>query len=427
MRSQPSQFSLAVGTAMVLLFLAVRISAGATILIDDFNDGNDDGWTHAPRTGGPAVWDASSGTYRLESIGAVPGPNGFASTYWDNSFNSQFRDGYLRATIHANNLYSEPIIYLRIADPNLGEAWKFYYFGADAVDGLIGIGRFDGPSGSFPPTSVAARNVGFSWGEDWIMEAGAVGDQLSLKAWRVGDPAPAMPQLRGVDATHISGGFGLDAGVRFGTVSPASVTFDDVFFTPAVPEPSACVLAAIGGVIVLVAGRRQKKRSGGANGRLYRAILFGLACMMQLPQFAHAEGETQTEEERLLTTDRTWAAAAATGNKERILSAWDAAAVNYFPGEFPAVGKEAIRRLVLDNRSRPGFSLTWRAAGASVAQSNDLGYTHGLFEASVCGPDGKPQTKRGHYVCIWKRQQDHSWKCVVGIANFRDDKRTEGR
>lgn len=84
--------SLSLGAACALLLLAVRLSAGAAILIDDFNDGNDDGRTHAPPTAGPAVWDATSGAYRLESDRVLSGPNGAAAAYWDDSFSAQSRE-----------------------------------------------------------------------------------------------------------------------------------------------------------------------------------------------------------------------------------------------------------------------------------------------------------------------------------------------
>ena len=69
----------------VLCGLAVAISLGGvayayengeTILIDNFDDGNDDGWTrewYLPNDrGGPPVFDATSGAYHLMSSGLVP-------------------------------------------------------------------------------------------------------------------------------------------------------------------------------------------------------------------------------------------------------------------------------------------------------------------------------------------------------------------
>ena len=85
----------------------------------------------------------------------------------------------------------------------------------------------------------------FTVGEDWIFEAGAVGNQLSLKVWRDGDPEPAVPQLNATDSAFSSGIFGLGTAAATAAPEPGivSATFDDVFFT--VPEPASWLLGAL--------------------------------------------------------------------------------------------------------------------------------------------------------------------------------------
>ncbi len=54
--------------------IVLALTAGARAdLLDDFNDGNDDGWTRftVPDPLPGAMWDASTGVYRL----SAPGPN----------------------------------------------------------------------------------------------------------------------------------------------------------------------------------------------------------------------------------------------------------------------------------------------------------------------------------------------------------------
>ena len=120
----------------------------------------------------------------------------------------------------------------------------------------------------------------------------------------------------------------------------------------------------------------------------------------------------------LLETDRQWAAAAKAGDVERLTSFWTEDAINFFPGAPPARGKEAIRELVRRNRERPQFSLTWQPECAVVARSADLGYTFGPFQLSALDAQGHPIQRQGHYVCIWKKQSDDSWKCAVESTIF---------
>ena len=57
----------------VLVGLALTTNA-ETIVVDDFSDGDDDGWSHvtdipANRPWGPGIFDASSGAYHLGTTG----------------------------------------------------------------------------------------------------------------------------------------------------------------------------------------------------------------------------------------------------------------------------------------------------------------------------------------------------------------------
>jgi hypothetical protein len=85
----------------VLLVAALATHAAAQpILIDDFNDGNDDGWTHIDsndgESWGPGSFDASSGAYRLSTPGVVPTSascRGCMLSLWDQSSDPFYLDG----------------------------------------------------------------------------------------------------------------------------------------------------------------------------------------------------------------------------------------------------------------------------------------------------------------------------------------------
>lgn len=120
----------------------------------------------------------------------------------------------------------------------------------------------------------------------------------------------------------------------------------------------------------------------------------------------------------LLETDRQWAAAAAAGDIEKLVSYWADDAVNFVPGAPVARGKKALRKLVVRNRGRAGFSIMWEPTRSVVSKSRDLGYTFGPFQLSANDVQGKRSTRRGNYVCIWQKQRNGEWKCVVESTVF---------
>lgn len=151
--------------------------------------------------------------------------------------------------------------------------------------------------------------------------------------------------------------------------------------------------------------------------------LFLSAILLSLPLAVACAAQTdssgvESEREALLEADRAWAEAARKGDIPRLTGFWADDAVNYSPGAPPAKGRQEIAQLVQRNRNRPGFSLTWEPETAVVAQSGDLGYTSGTFALTAQDPQGNLATRTGHYVCIWSKQSDGSWKCSVETSVF---------
>ncbi len=123
----------------------------------------------------------------------------------------------------------------------------------------------------------------------------------------------------------------------------------------------------------------------------------------------------ESEQQALLTADKQWAAAAAAGDVDRVLSYWAEDAIGYAPGRPAFIGKEAISEFVRGNRAIPGFSISWEPSAAVLSESGELGYTTGSYQVTVPGgPQGGLITIKGFYVENW-RKLDGSWKCVVGI------------
>jgi ketosteroid isomerase-like protein len=59
--------------------------------------------------------------------------------------------------------------------------------------------------------------------------------------------------------------------------------------------------------------------------------------------------------------------------------------------------------------------LAWQPAFAGMAEAGDLGFTTGPWEAKADINDAKPGAY-GHFVTLWKKQSDNSWKFVIDLG-----------
>jgi ketosteroid isomerase-like protein len=90
-------------------------------------------------------------------------------------------------------------------------------------------------------------------------------------------------------------------------------------------------------------------------------------------------------------------------------------AIVFRPG--PVNGKE-----VWTKRTETGLDLVWEPTFAAVARSADFGYDTGPSKWRANKAE-KKFTGFGHFVSIWKKQQDGSWKVALdcGIENGGSD------
>ncbi len=221
--------------AVATFFVVGAVSLAAPVqadLIDDFNDGNDDTWSHFDglqgTPWGPTIYDASSGQYVISSTQPLPPLRQpvVTGTFWTESIGDpSFSTGFWTTMIRADN-----------AATNLASAMRFdlvngngYVFIADITQDTIGILRVDNGA----PVILVAGFFELLLGQDYLLEAGVLGPDLSLganlslKIWAVGDPEPADPQLTANDSSYLVGAFGLfistNPAVRVGSFPVASI------------------------------------------------------------------------------------------------------------------------------------------------------------------------------------------------------------
>ena len=172
---------------------------------DDFEDGVADGWDELNLNDpsfGPGTFDASSGAYVLAVTGEMPA--GFAGSHatvstWEPTIAEPMTDGYFQGTVRANT-HGSTVSLLSRADPIAGTDYGFF---ASTLHGTFGIEVFDA-SKPEPQTILGLmdpQEFPFAVDEDWIIQGGTVGDQITMKVWRPGDPEPAEPQLSFTDTT----------------------------------------------------------------------------------------------------------------------------------------------------------------------------------------------------------------------------------
>jgi uncharacterized protein (TIGR02246 family) len=126
-----------------------------------------------------------------------------------------------------------------------------------------------------------------------------------------------------------------------------------------------------------------------------------------------AKPDTAAIQSQLQTNEAKWNRAYAERDAEALAGMYadDAALAN--PGEPLVRGKDAIREATAAFASDPNLKVAFEANRIEVAQSGDLAYTRGNYTLTMTNLEsGKPETSTGHYLTVWKKQADGSWKAV---------------
>jgi ketosteroid isomerase-like protein len=117
--------------------------------------------------------------------------------------------------------------------------------------------------------------------------------------------------------------------------------------------------------------------------------------------------EPDVELQELVLAERAFARASVeNGMREAFLSYLAEDSVIFRPG--PVAGRSWF-----EQRPSVQGTLSWQPLFADLSRSGELGFTTGPWQFTPEG--GEPAF--GHYVSIWKRQADRSWRVVADIGN----------
>lgn len=267
--------------SLVLGVVCFRPAPAQTFLLDRFDGGVGPNWllqdfnVHfaedgmpvlgesgepIPRPWGPGVFDTSSGALNMRTTGllAPRDPSdpeyeysafetgNMAALWLPSAADARFSNGIARSTLQINSR------------ANAGALWLRGSLETSSVYVLGGGVRGDGSRGEFsvsvfdegaPVRSQSIPGLAIAQGEEWNMEASAIGGFLSLKVWQSGEPEPLLPQLSVSDQTLPIGMFGLGAGLgaldAFTEPTGVNVSHDEVSFSP-VDVPSFSNMVVFG-------------------------------------------------------------------------------------------------------------------------------------------------------------------------------------
>lgn len=222
---------------------------GAFAQSDNFDDGNDDGWTHVDPIGSlgqpPATYSFPNGGYRIQ----VP-PTPDLSTF------ERARAGSVRTDATYTDFYQSVDLVdwddslgqaiglaARVSDIGLGttDAYVFFYF---PPTGLVDITIIEDEL-PIVPSQMGDLVANLDPSRDYRMIFRGVGDSLTGQIFDLSDLSTPVASAMITDSRYTSGNPGLIAAAQaMNLTSGADVTFDN-FYAAVVPEPSSFLLAAM--------------------------------------------------------------------------------------------------------------------------------------------------------------------------------------
>jgi uncharacterized protein (TIGR02246 family) len=155
-----------------------------------------------------------------------------------------------------------------------------------------------------------------------------------------------------------------------------------------------------------------------------------LAACAQQPAPPAAPPDTRAAEEAALRTlIGEWSASAQAKDPAKFVSFYAEDAVVMMENAPDISGIAAIREGIGGMMQDPNFALSFGPDKVVVARSGDLAYETGTYSMTMTGADKKPATQKGHYVCVWQKQADGSWKVAVDspVSDPPEDAATAGQ
>jgi uncharacterized protein (TIGR02246 family) len=153
-----------------------------------------------------------------------------------------------------------------------------------------------------------------------------------------------------------------------------------------------------------------------ANRRRFGALLGALtlaACAQPAPPAPTPPPDTRAADEAAIrAAAKDWSAAAQAKDPEKFASFYADDAVLLLEGAPDPSGKAAIHEAAVGMMKDPNFALSFESDSVVAARSGDLAYETGSYSLTMSDAKKKPATTKGHYLVVWQKQADGSWKAL---------------
>lgn len=224
-------------------------AAHGQLIIDDFDGGNDSGWTRFNPLGNAIYSFPGGNSYRIQApISPDPGTFGPARA---GAYRADEISGDFHVTVdlldwdNSSDTHQAIGIFARASQigPGTADGYFFHYDPYGRAGGAtLWIDRITDESADFEAVSVSITRLDPSL--DYRLEFTASGSELTGRVYELSNLSSPLYEISKTDSTYTSGYFGLlvaDQGALLTGNQSADATFDN-FSVTAVPEPMSAGL-----------------------------------------------------------------------------------------------------------------------------------------------------------------------------------------
>jgi uncharacterized protein (TIGR02246 family) len=145
------------------------------------------------------------------------------------------------------------------------------------------------------------------------------------------------------------------------------------------------------------------------------AALALAGCAAEAPPPVEPPDTRDADEAAIQAAVEEWSTAAQAKDAEKFASFYTEDAVLMMESAPDVHGITALREAMGGMMQDPHFSLSFAADNVVVARSGDLAYETGSYTLTLSDPEGNPSTQRGHYVDVWRKSADGTWRVAVDV------------